>query len=34
VFGLGFWELVVIAVVALLFVGPDKLPEATCTLRS
>jgi sec-independent protein translocase protein TatB len=29
VFGLGFWELIVIAVVALLFVGPDKLPEAT-----
>ena len=26
-FGLGFWELVVIAVVALLFVGPDKLPN-------
>jgi len=27
VFGLGFWELVVIAVVALLFIGPDKLPN-------
>jgi len=26
-FGLGFWELVVIAVVALLFVGPDRLPR-------
>jgi TatA/E family protein of Tat protein translocase len=26
-FGLGFWELVVIAVVALLFIGPDKLPR-------
>jgi len=27
VFGLGFWEMVVIAVVALLFLGPDKLPN-------
>jgi TatA/E family protein of Tat protein translocase len=26
-FGLGFWELVVIAVVALLFIGPDRLPN-------
>jgi TatA/E family protein of Tat protein translocase len=26
-FGLGFWELVVIAVVALLFIGPDKMPN-------
>lgn len=26
-FGLGFWELVVIAVVALLFIGPEKLPN-------
>jgi len=26
-FGLGFWELVVIAVVALLFVGPERLPR-------
>lgn len=28
-FGLGFWEIVVIAVVALLFVGPDQLPQMT-----
>jgi len=27
VFGLGFWELVVIAVVALLFIGPEKMPN-------
>lgn len=27
-FGLGMMELVVIAIVALLFVGPDKLPDA------
>jgi sec-independent protein translocase protein TatB len=26
-FGLGFWEVVVIAVVALLFIGPDKMPN-------
>ncbi len=26
-FGLGLWELVVIAVVALLFIGPEKLPN-------
>jgi sec-independent protein translocase protein TatB len=26
-FGLGFWEIVVIAVVALLFIGPDRLPK-------
>ena len=26
-FGLGFWEVVVIVVVALLFVGPDRLPN-------
>ena len=25
--GMGFWEIVVIAVVALLFVGPEKLPQ-------
>jgi sec-independent protein translocase protein TatB len=25
-FGLGFWELVIIAVVALMFIGPDRLP--------
>ncbi len=27
-FGLGLWEMVVIAIVALLVVGPDKLPDA------
>lgn len=26
-FGMGIWEMVVIAIVALLVVGPDKLPE-------
>ncbi len=26
-FGIGFFELVVIAVVAIIFVGPDRLPE-------
>jgi TatA/E family protein of Tat protein translocase len=26
-FGLGFWELVVIIVAALLFIGPEKLPN-------
>jgi sec-independent protein translocase protein TatB len=27
-FGLGFGEMVIIAIVALLFLGPEKLPEA------
>ncbi len=27
-FGMGIWEMVVIAIVALLVVGPDKLPDA------
>src|SRR5262245_35313845 len=26
-FGLGLWEIVIIAVVALLVLGPDKLPQ-------
>ena len=26
-FDIGFWELVIIAIVALLVVGPDKLPD-------
>jgi Tat protein translocase TatB subunit len=26
-FGLGIWEIVVILVVALLFLGPEKLPK-------
>ena len=26
-FGIGFFELVVIAVVALIFIGPQRLPE-------
>ena len=25
-FDIGFWEIIVIAIVALLVVGPDKLP--------
>lgn len=31
-FGMGMWELVVIVVVALLALGPEKLPEAAKTL--
>jgi len=31
-FGIGFGELVVIFVVALLVIGPDKLPEVAKTL--
>ncbi|MFV0481982.1 MAG: Sec-independent protein translocase protein TatB [Campylobacteraceae bacterium] len=27
-FGIGIWELMIIAVVAIVFLGPDKLPEA------
>lgn len=27
-FGMGFTEIVVIAIIAILFLGPDKLPEA------
>ena len=27
-FGLGMWEIAIIAIVALLVVGPDKLPDA------
>ncbi|MGC9352168.1 MAG: Sec-independent protein translocase protein TatB, partial [Sulfurovum sp.] len=27
-FGIGFTELVLIAIVAILFLGPDKLPQA------
>ena len=30
-FDIGFWELVMIAVVALLVVGPDKLPDVART---
>ena len=30
-FGLSFSEVIVIAMVALLFLGPDKLPEAART---
>jgi len=26
-FGLGFTEILLIAVIALLFIGPDKLPD-------
>jgi sec-independent protein translocase protein TatB len=33
-FGLGMWEIVVIAIVALLFVGPDKLPDAAKKISS
>ncbi len=28
-FDIGFWELVIIGIVALLFVGPDQLPSFT-----
>ena len=31
-FGLGTWELVLVLVVAVLFLGPDKLPELAKTL--
>jgi sec-independent protein translocase protein TatB len=31
VFDVGFWELVVVGVVALLVVGPDRLPELART---
>lgn len=31
-FGLGVWEIAVIAVVALLVLGPDKLPSAAKSL--
>lgn len=31
-FGIGFQELIVIAIVALLVVGPDKLPELARSL--
>src|SRR5688572_13328398 len=31
-FGLGFWELMVILVIALLVLGPKKLPEVASTL--
>ena len=31
-FGIGWGELLVVAVVALLVLGPDKLPEAARTL--
>lgn len=31
-FELGFWELVVIAVVALLVIGPDRLPAVARTV--
>ncbi|RUM62196.1 MAG: Sec-independent protein translocase TatB [Sulfurimonas sp.] len=27
-FGMGFTEIVIIAIIAILFLGPDKLPEA------
>lgn len=30
-FDIGFWELAVIAVVALIVIGPDKLPEVART---
>ena len=26
-FGMGFTEIIIIAVIAILFLGPDKLPE-------
>jgi len=28
-FDIGFWELVLISIVALLFIGPDQLPSFT-----
>jgi len=31
-FDVGFWELVVVGVVALLVIGPDKLPEVARTV--
>jgi len=31
-FGLGIWEIALIAVVALLVLGPDKLPDAARSL--
>jgi sec-independent protein translocase protein TatB len=31
-FGLGFWELMIILIVALIFLGPAKLPEAAKAL--
>ena len=31
-FGLGVWEIAVIAVVALMVLGPDKLPSAARSL--
>ncbi len=31
-FGLGFTEILMIAIVALLFIGPDKLPETMKTI--
>lgn len=31
-FGLGIWELALIGIVALLVLGPDKLPEAARSL--
>lgn len=30
-FGLGFWEIIIIAVLALILLGPDKLPDAART---
>jgi len=32
VFDIGFWEFSLIAIVALVVVGPDKLPELTRTV--
>ena len=32
-FGIGMWELIVILIVALLVVGPQKLPELARALR-
>lgn len=29
---IGFWELIIIAIVGLLVIGPDKLPEVARTL--
>jgi Tat protein translocase TatB subunit len=31
-FGLGFWEILIILVVALLVLGPERLPEVAKTL--